>query len=100
MPDKAKFTKIDGVNYSRKTIPTAKGPMQIEGLTVRALIKSLQQSDPDDLVCYMAEMLPEHRQVDLMIGCIAASGNGGAYGVTFLFGPEGVRGMRNAGMIE
>lgn len=100
MNEKPKTNKIDGVNYARKTIPTATGPQQIEGLTVRALIKALQNSDPDDLVCYMAEMLPEHRKADLMIGCIAASGNGGEHGATFLFGPEGVRAMEKRGMLK
>jgi hypothetical protein len=99
MEDKPKVTKIDGVNYVQRTIPTVDGPMVLEGLTARALINALRTLDPDDLVCYMAEVTPEMRGKDLIIGVIAALGGKAPCGVAFLFGPEGVRGLKEAGMI-
>lgn len=93
------FTPIDPVNYVRKSIPTAAGEVEIEGLTVRSLVKALQAADPDDLVCYMAEMTPELREVDCLIGATAGLLCASPHGVCFIVGPESVRAMKGAGMV-
>lgn len=83
-----KINKIDGVNYVRRTIDTPGGSLEMQGMTVRALRQLLEKSDPDDLVCYLAEQTDETRKCDLLYGVIAGAGM--ADGLTLLFGPEGV----------
>ncbi len=92
-----KVEKIDGVNYVRKTVPNVNGTIELEGLTVRALIKALQKCDPDDLVCYMAEVTDELRASELLLGVTAGVLSESSYGVSFIVGPESVTAMENAG---
>lgn len=80
--------RLDGVNYSRRTISTPNGPLEIQGMTVRCLRKLLEEADPDDLVCYLAEQTDETRKADLLYGVI--SGCGISEGAAYLFGPEAV----------
>lgn len=88
-----KLDKIDGINYVRRTIDTAAGPMQLEGMSVRALRKALASADDDALVFYMAEMVPELRDAQLLIGVIAGAGTDSP-DVCPLFGPEGVKALQ------
>ena len=90
------MSKIDGVNWVSRKIPTANGTIDVEGLTVRALIKALQQCDPDDIVMYMAEMTPETRQCELLIGVIAGTVTTESQAVA-LVGPEAVRALKELG---
>ena len=95
-----KITKIDGVNYSRRTMPGIdNNDHQIEGMTVRALRQALANCDPDDVVVYMAEQLPETRDADLIFGCIGGLASDCPHGLIMLVGPEAVRGMKAAGKI-
>lgn len=91
--------KIDGVNYVRKSIPNANGTLELEGLTVRALIKALQKCDPDDLVCYMAEMTEELKASEMLLGATAGVLSESSYGVSFIVGPESVAALKTAGII-
>lgn len=100
MSEPIRITRVDGVNYVSREIPTADGKIRVEGLTVRALIKALQQADPDDLVCYMAEVTPEMRKMNLLIGCTGGVMTGSPYGVTFIVGPEAVNLVKNGGLVE
>ena len=99
MNEDTNINHIDGVNYVRRTIPTADGPTELEGLTVRALIKTLQQLDQDAIIAYMAEQTEESRKKDLIIGVIAGALGDSPLGVAFLVGPESINAMKNAGMI-
>jgi hypothetical protein len=93
---------IDGVNWVTKTIPTGGGPVTLSGLSVRSIRKALEGVDDDALVIYMFEITPEIKQqvadgVPLMIGPIAMLAP--SADVVALCGPEGVRGLKNAGRI-
>ncbi len=94
------FTRIDGVNYVKRSIPNQHGTIELEGLTVRALIKSLSDCDQDDLVCYMAENTPESRASDLILGVVSGVLSEGNCGTSFMIGPEAVRAMKKAGVIQ
>ncbi len=96
----ATFSKIDGVNWVERTIPTGSGPLTVQGLSVRAIRKALEGASDDDLVLYMFEQTPEALAVPLVIGPIAGIGPSPDTGTVFLFGPEGIRGLKNAGMVK
>lgn len=86
--------KIDGVNWVQREIPVAGGgTIQLQGLTVRALRRALEDRDPDSLVCYMAEQTEESRKVDLLIGVVAGLGQT-EVGCVFMFGPEAVKAIK------
>lgn len=93
------ITKIDGVNWVQKTIPTVSGDIKVVGMSVRAMRAALQDADPDDLVCYLAEMTEESRKADLLIGAIGAVGIGSNCGTVFLMGPEAANAMKKTGII-
>jgi hypothetical protein len=97
---KPNYTKIDAINYVTRDIPNQHGKLHLEGMTVRALIHALQKCDPDDLVVYMAEMTPETRNVDMLIGATGGVLSEGNCGTSFIVGPEAVRAMENAGMVK
>lgn len=92
--------KIDNINYARRTVPSMFGDLAIEGMTVRAMRKALEACDPDDLIVYIAEATPEMKKVDVIIGCIAGVATQASNGVSFMFGPEGIKGLKDAGVIE
>lgn len=95
---KKDYTKIDGVNWVLRNIPTKDGTVEMQGLTVRALRGALANCDPDALVCYMAEMTPETRDVDLLMGVIAGTIQSDV-GAVFIVGPETVTALKKAGEI-
>jgi hypothetical protein len=91
-----RINKIDGVNYRRGTMPSADGELQIEGMTVRALRKALDDADPDALIVYLAE-----QNGGLLIGCIGgAAMDSETYNLVTLFGPEAIEAVRNLGLRE
>ena len=98
---KPKYTNITYVvNYVTRTVPNQHGTLTLEGITVRALIKALSQCDPDDLVCYMAELLPEHKNVELLVGAIGGVLSEGNCGTSFIVGPEAVKVLHERGMVK
>ena len=99
--DKQQVNWIDPVNWVTRMVPgIADEPIELSGMTVRALIAALQQADPDDLVVYMCEQLPATRDAQLLLGVIGGLLSEGNCGASFIVGPEAIKGMRKAGMIE
>ena len=95
---KKDYTKIDGVNWVLRNIPTKDGIVEMQGLSVRALRASLANCDPDALVFYMGEMRPETCDVYLLGGVITNTIQSDA-GAVFIVGPETFTALKNAGEI-
>ena len=83
--------KFDDRDYRKAHVPIGDGTVQIEGITVRALLRALQDANPNDVVCYMAEKTPNLVNAEIIIGCIAMVGTQSNCNATFLLGPEGAR---------
>ena len=81
------ITYIDGVNWVKRTVQAANGTIELQGMTVRAMRKLLEDADPEAMVIYCFE-----QNDTLMFGVMAGAGVDNS-DVCLFFGPEGCKGI-------
>ena len=82
-----KSQQIDDVNFVEKEMKFRDGTsVRMGGISVRALIKTLQEFSPDDLVIYQEEDVQDGKE-GIVTHFLAGAAGGSEDGIVCLLGP-------------
>lgn len=84
---------LDPINLKKFVFDLASNPVTVESLTVRGLKKLLEDADPDAPVIFLAEMTPQLKDVNIVVGPLVCMADYKSSYV-ILMGPEGMEGSR------
>jgi len=87
-PPDNRFVPIDGVNVVSKIVPTESGALIATGLSVRAVVKALQEQDQDGVVCYMATVPAGACGGDVFMGTVGVISTHEGADIVYLLSPE------------